>query len=317
MPTFSSLQIDVFRRCGYADAPATAVSTRIKAFLNESYHRLLGLPGMEYLRQSQTTFDSVASTPQYSLPQDLARIIGIRDADNDLVLRGEPWSWYIRNEPDPTSTTGTPEVWCPVGTYAVAAQPSDASKIYVDSTAAGDTNSCYVEGVRTGGGRFAATITMNGVTAVQAGSYTDIIAIDKFYLSAAAVGDVTLHSDAEGGTELAKIPIGNTYARYFRVALWPCPDDAYTYTVDYHRQVRDMVNANDEALVPDDFAWVLAAGARMMEYEKLDDRRYPAAKADFEKGVRDLKWFVAQQADGQSARTPQWSSLGPWYPAGT
>jgi hypothetical protein len=73
---------------------------------------------------------------------------------------------------------------------------------------------------------------------------------------------------------------------------------------------------NDEPLIPADFHWVIEAGAKMLEYEKTDDRRYPAAKAEYEQGIRDLKWFVTQQAsDSGTVSAP--SQLGPWYPAGS
>jgi hypothetical protein len=54
----------------------------------------------------------------------------------------------------------------------------------------------------------------------------------------------------------------------------------------------------------------------MLEYEKMDDRRYPAARDEWQKGVRDLKWFVTQQADGVGTVVGR-SQLGPWYPAGS
>lgn len=310
------LRLSLCRKLGYADAPATEVTTRLTMFLNEIHRRLLGLPGMGHLRQSQTTFATVASTPQYSLPQDVARIVGIRDATNDATLIGQSWEWYMAQEPDPAGTTGIPEYWAPVGQVAVASQPSDASALYVDSTSASDTATCYVEGIRTGGYPFSSSVTMTGTTAVQIGAWTDIVAVTKFYVSSATVGTVVLTEDAEGGTELARIPIGQTHARYLRIALWPTPDSAYTLTLDYTRQIEDMTYHTDEPLVPRDFHWVIEAGAKMLEYEKQDDRRYPAAKAEYEKGVRDLKWFVTQQADGGAASAGR-SSLGPWYPAGS
>jgi hypothetical protein len=318
--TLYDLRVSLFRKLGFSDEPATEVVTRLTGFLNEIHRRVLGLPGMEYLRQSQTTFASVADTAQYSMPPDVARIIALHDTTNDVTVRGEPWAWYAAQTPDPADHTGIPEIWVPVGQVPYAAQPSNASKLYVDSTSASDTSICYVEGTRTGGYPFSSSVTMTGATAVQVGDWTDILAITKFYLSASAVGSVTLTEDAEGGTELARIPIGQTHARYLRIALWPTPSSVNSYTLDYQRQIEDMEQHTDEPLVPRDFHWVIAAGARMLEYEKQDDRRYPAAKVDFEKGVRDLRWFVTQQADGRSLTGGQafvGSRLGPWYPRGT
>ena len=294
--TFSDIQQSVFRRLGFADSPATDVSTRIKAYINEQHRRLLSLPGMDYLRQDTITFASVASTPEYALPPSIARIVGIRDRTNQLVIRPQSWQWYAELGTDPTAQTGLSVVWCPRGYTQVAVQPSNASKIYADSTAAGDTNTVYIEGFRTGGYPFTSSETMTGTTAVQVSAYADIISLTKFYLSAAAVGAVTLIEDAEAGTELARIPIGKLYSRYFTIALWPTPSDAVTYTVDYIRNVEDMANATDEPLLPSDFHWLLATGARMLEYEKQDDARYATAQGEWNKGVSDLKWFVTQQA---------------------
>ena len=314
--TLDTMLSSLYRKLGYQSTPSVEVHDRLAGFVNEMHRRLMGLPGMGLLRQGQLTFTTVASTPQYSLPQDVARVIGMRDGSNDAVLRGVPWEWYLAHEPDPTSTTGTPECWAPAGFSAVASPPADASKLYVDSTSASDTDTCYIEGIRTGGYPFSSSVTMTGTTAVQVGSFTDIIAVTKFYLSANAVGTVTLHEDADGGTELARIPIGQSSARYLRVALWPCPSSAITLTLDYMRQVPDMLAPYDEPWIPTDFHWVIEAGAKMLEYEKQDDRRYPAARAEYEKGVRDLKWFVCQQADGGDATAGR-SQLGPWYPAGS
>lgn len=306
----------VYRKLGYAASPSAEVTERLTGFANEIHRRIVGTPGLTMLRQSQTTFSTVASTPQYSLPPDVARIIGLRDTTNDVVLRGQPWEWYAGLEADPGDSTGVSSVWVPAGFSPVSSQPADASKVYVDSTSSSDTGTCLVEGVRTGGAPFSQTVTMTGTTAVQVGAWSDITAITKFYLSVSAVGVVTLHEDAEGGTELARIPVGQSSASHLRIALWPTPASVATITLDYIRQIPDLQSAHDAPLLPLDFQWLLDAGIRMLEYEKMDDRRYPAAMADFNKGVRDLKWFVTQQADGRAMPSGH-SSLGPWYPAGS
>jgi hypothetical protein len=313
------LRLSLCRKLGYADAPATEVSTRLTMFLNEIHRRLLVLPGMAHLRQSQTTFTTVVSTPQYSLPPDVAHIIGMRDATNDAALTGRSWEWYMANEPDPAATTGIPECWVTVGQVAYAAQPSNASALYVDSTSASDTNLCYVEGIRTGGYPFVESVTMTGTTAVKIGTLSDVVAITKFYLSDVAVGTVTLTEDIEGGTELSRIAIGQTHARYLRIALWPTPSSAISLTLDYMRQIEDMAENTDEPLVPRDFHWVIEAGARMLEYEKSDDRRYPAARQEYTDGLKSLRWWLTEQSglavtrSGSAGR----SQLGPWYPAGS
>lgn len=220
---FYDIRVSLCRKLGYADAPASEVVTRLEGFINEIHRRLLGLPGLSYLRQSQTTLVTVANTPTYTLPTTVARIIGMRNAAENIVLRGQSWEWYQSQVPDPTTDVGVPEVWAPYGL---------------------STTLCPM------------------------------------------------------------------------IVLWPTPASIYTLTLDYVRNIDDLTLAEDEVLVPKDFQWVIEAGAKMLEYEKQDDRRYPAAKGEFEKGIRDLKWFVTQQADGMDVPV-QRSSLGPWYPAGT
>ena len=313
---FEALYTNVYRRTAYADTPSAEVQARIKMFINDIHRRILGMPGMEYLRQHQWTFSSVAATPEYTLPTYLARISGIRDTTNDVRLVGKPWDWYMSAAPNTTRISGTPEVWCPVGMTSIVTPLSDASKVYVKSTAAGDTGTAYMEGCRTGGTPFNASVVMTGLTAVQLSAHADITSISKFFVSAAAVGTITMHEDSGVGTELSNIGIGLTTARFLRIALWPTPSAVTTYLVDGLRDLSDMVQPYDEPILPRDFHWILAAGARMMEYELQDDRRYPAAKAEWEKGISDLKWYATQQADGRDGPRPVASNLGPWYPAG-
>jgi hypothetical protein len=315
--TFLQLQQNVYRKTGYADSPATEVSTRVKMFLNEIHRRMLALPGMDYLRVGQTTLTTVANVSLYGLPYDVSRIMAIRDTANDRTLTSQSFAWYAAQEPDPSAITGDAELWVPVGYDCVQFQPSDASTCYVVSSAAGDTTqTVYVEGIRAGV-LTTASVTLNGTTKVSLGAWTRF---HKVYLSAAATGTVAIwEDDVTTGTLLATLPIGKTNFRYFSVALWPTPTDATALTVDYIRTVEDLVNNTDEPLLPEDFHSVLAAGARMLEYERADDSRHPVAKAEYQRGVSDLRWWVTTRADEQSmmghGRTG--SRLGPWFPRGS
>jgi hypothetical protein len=247
------------------------------------------------------------------MPFDVARILSIRDTTNDLTLKSASVHWYVGQEPDPSGTTGNPEVWVPIGYGPLRIQPSDASTLYAVSSSASDTMSIVIEGVRAGN-LTSATVTMTGATAVSLGAWTEVHKIHLLYLPA---GTIEIWEDAQTtGTLLGTLPIGKTGFRYYTFALWPTPSSALTLTVDYQRQVQDMVSNTDEPLWPEDFHWVLAAGARMLEWEKQDDSRWQAARQEYEKGVRDLKWFVHQQTNS-TGRATVGSRLGPWYPKGS
>ena len=322
--TLSEMRADLYRRFNYAASPATDVTTRLTAFLNETQNEILSEPGMEALRNGSLTFASVANTPQYSLPQAAARVKTIYETTNDHKLWPRDLEWYRAAYPDVAAVTGTPEYFVDLGLTGIAVQPSDASEIFVDSTAAGDTGTAYLEGYRTGGYFRSLSVTMTGTTAVSLGAaITDFVWLTKFYISAAAVGTVTLHEDASGGTELARIPIGQTFARYRRIALVPTPSAAITYTCDFDYDVPDMSNANDESILPPRFHRLLVLGARSKEYEKQDDQsRKILVDREFEKGLKKLKFYVYSQSVGQpnlrgSRGLERPSQLGAWFGSGT
>lgn len=320
--TLSSLLADLYRRLGYASSPDSAVTTRLTSFLNQAQRDVLSEPGMEMLLHGTTTFASVASTPQYSLPQNVARIKKIYETTNDIALCGLSLDAYRTFDPDTTANTGNPTHWVDLGWSAVAKQPSDASEIFVDSTSASDTNTVFIEGYRTGGYYTSLSATMTGTTAVSlSASITDIVEITKFYLSAAAVGTVTLHEDASGGTELARIAIGQTYGRYKRIALWPCPSSAITVSVDYERDVQDMANSNDEPVLPVRFHQLLIEGALKREMTKKDDTRYANAVREYDRMLGQLKYFTYTNQDHRPLmgrrKLQRPSRLGGWFEAGT
>ena len=320
--TLTTMLADLYRRLSFGTSPDSAVTTRLTSFLNTVQRQILTTPGLESVRDDTVTFASVASTALYGLPQSVAHIQNISERTNNVNLDRKSLGWLRQVDPGLTAS-GTPSAYIPRGVQQVAVQPSDASSVFVDSTSASDTNTCYIEGYRTGGYFRSVSVSMTGVTAVDVSAATsDWIEITKFYLSAAAVGTVTLHEDASGGTELARIPIGQLYARYQGVQLWPTPSAAVTYYVDYTRGLTDLVNGTDEPLLHEEWHWLLVAGARMLEYEKQDDaQRYLAAKREFDDGLKKLRFAVHQQAVGSPnlrghlAQAP--SRLGGQYPAGS
>ena len=319
--TLSDLESDLYRRLNYDSAPATAVTTRLRALLNETQNEILAEPGMGTLLNGSITFASVADTAQYSLPQAAAKVKTLYEITNDRRLERRSLDWYRSLYPDTAASTGTPEYFVDLGLIGVSTQPAAATELFVDSTSAGDIAAAYIEGWRTSGYFNSNTVTMTGVTGVTFdAAITDWIFIYKFYIAAAAVGSVTLQTTAAGGTVLATIPIGQTYARYRRIALVPTPSAAVTYTVDFEWDPQNMSVANDEPLLPSKFHRLLGIGARMKEYEKKDDTRYQSTKIEYERGLSKLKFHMNQAAVGRPNLRGRlhrgWSTLGPNYPAG-
>src|SRR3990172_8291950 len=73
------LERAVYRDFGYADSPASAVSTRIQGYLNDRHRRLTTLPGLEIFRRETATLALTASTATYSLWIPLRGSPALRD----------------------------------------------------------------------------------------------------------------------------------------------------------------------------------------------------------------------------------------------
>jgi hypothetical protein len=321
--TLAELQADVYRRISQPASPDATVVTRVLAFLNEAQQEILSEPGMDALLNGSLTFASVASTPQYALPQGAAKIKTLYETTNRWKLTPRSLDWYRLHFTDPTNITGIPSDYVDLGFTGVAVQPSAATEVFADSTAAGDTGTAFLEGYRTGGYFLSKSKVMTGTTGVSFDTaITDWVFLTKFYLSAAAVGTVTLQTTGAGGTVLATIPIGQTMSRYRNIALVPTPSAAVTYTCDFDLTVPDMANAKDEPVLPVPFHRLLATGARLKEYEKSDDpRRYLLAQREFETGKRKLKYWLYSQSVGtpnlRGPGTGKPSQLGGQYGQGT
>ena len=316
--TFLELLQDTYRRTNKPTTPDTETQTRIKAFVNQRHRSLLTMPGIDQFRDSTSTFTNTSAVARVALPQALSRIKAVMDTSNNRRITERSLDWL--RTVDPQQTSGTPTTYVPKGYEAVAAQPADASQIWVKSSSASDTGTAYIQGIRTGGIQGSSSVTMTGTTAVQIGSFSDWIEITKFYVSSAAVGSITLHEDSGVGTELAQITIGRLRPYYFVVLLWPTPSSAITYTIDYTREILDLVNDTDEPYLPPDYHDLLSIGARMDEYEKMDDSRFASAKAAWKEKYESLQFFIHGRASERliprsTSGAIGVSDLSGWYPA--
>lgn len=295
----------------------TATKTRLVGFVNETHRELLSLPGMQKLREGVATFDSVVGQAEYALPW-VAKVNRLYETTNDRLLVPISVSEYRRRDVDPDQ--GTPDAWVWIGYDVVAKHPSNASSVFVKSTSASDTNTCYVEGEITGGYARAVNVTMTGTTAVNVSSAVSTwTRITKCYLSAAAVGTVTLHEDSGVGTELGQITIGQTSQQYLRLALSPTPSSAITYIGETQMGITDLGQDTDTPRLPADFHDLLVLGAMAREYEKSEDGRLQVAEERYRRRRSDLLYWLHEAADStQLVSTGRMGSrLGSWFPAGS
>jgi hypothetical protein len=319
--TLSTILSSLYRRLNYADTPDTAVTTRLTMFLNERYRRLLTTPALPHIRLGYATFDSVSGQAEYALPTgSIARILAIRETTNDRMLEERSFGWYRQRQPDPTTETGTPDAWVPMGVRAVFRKPA-ATGVWAVSTAAGDTTQ-IVTWLATSasstprGVPASSTTTLTGTTRVRLGTdtYDDVQTLS---LSATCTGDLSFYDAAAAGNLLMVIPAGQRQSRLHLFALSPTPSSALTYYVDTEHAVSDLVNTWDEPRgVPVDFHDLLVLAVLMDEYQHRGDDRYAIAAMEYQKRLSELKAFLYNHRPAlQKSARSELAPLGPWYPA--
>lgn len=301
---FSEILTSVYDRTGNsATVIDTAVARRIKAYVNRWNRKILSAPLMEPLRRVTVPLASVAAQPTYGIV--LKSIDYLSEWTTQRKLDKQTLGWYRTNYPDPSRFSGTPLFWIPLGEDRAHTRPSAACQLFIVSTSASDiTQVVKIEAVRSTGYRVSLSATLTGTTPVTMGSaYTDIVDIVNVRMSVVGLGDVTV-TQGSGGTELAKIPIGQTYPRYQRIALAPTPSQVITYQVDGIADIVDLTNDYDEPFFDADFHDLLVDGAVYDEWVNRGRSREAAAlRAEIELRQRALRNSVLEWPTQQD--TPQ------------
>ena len=316
--TLTEILASCYRRTSQPPVPPSPVIARFIDFVNETEEQLLSFSGLADVTSGSIALASVADQPVYALPAAVDRVVAVRDPDNQWRLRYLSPDQYRVLAADPEAVSGTPTHYSPLGFRSVALDPSAAAELFLISTSSSDTQKAFYEVVTSEGQHVAGEVTLNGQTGVSlSASLTTIVEAVDLYLQSGAVGTVTLRQASGVGTVLSTIYPATERSRYQRVALFPTPADVASYTLDYERARRALINGNDESVLPRLFHRLLGIGARMKEYETTGDtRRYVLAERQFEEGRKQLIGFLGTSPDevivpgGQRVRPP--SVLGPW-----
>ena len=319
MATFLELQNQVLEACGHATSASSTPRTRIKRSINNWQRRILTTPGYNrLLRDSEATFDSVASQTTYGLGLPVGRILGISSDTYETVLAQRDRAWLRREDPGLTGVGDPASAYVVKGWFPVALQPSNASAIFAKSTSAADTTQVVDwEFVVSGPDRVSGSTTLTGTTALALGTATTVIEIVKLTLRTAAAGTVTIHEDSGAGTQLSSMLAGALSRQFLHVQLWPTPAAAVTYRLDYTRVLQDLVQDTDVALLPYDFHHLLGLGAECDELRKMSDDRMVTVYQDLDRELKKLNAYVWDTPDDTEGHRPARSRLGGWYAAGT
>jgi len=319
MASFLELQNQVLEACGHTTAASSAQRTRIKRALNNWQRRILTKPGHNVLlRDSEATFDTVASQAVYGIGLPLGRLNGVSCDSLEQTLALKDRAWLRRYDPGLTATSSPADAYIPRGWFPVQQHPANASGVYAISTAAGDTTQVLDwEFVISGPARVSGTTTLTGTTQVQLGTATTVIEVVKLSLRTAGAGTITVREDSGVGTTLATFQIGQLNNQFLHIQLWPTPSSVVTYRIDYTRVLQDMVQDTDVSLLPYDFQHLLGLGAEYDEWRKLSDDRMVAVYQDLQNELKSLNAYVWDLQDDTSSASMQRSRLGGQFPAGT
>lgn len=325
------IEAELYDQFGFRAAPQADVTTRFRRMINETQRQIIGSKGMARLRRKVLPFSSIKDYEMTVLPQAATNVYTITDRVNQWVLDSVSMEDIRARNPGLVYTTSYPADYA-IMDYAapVVRDPSDASELFFKSDAAGDdaTKKVCVEGITTGGYYRSVTVAMNGVTAVSLGAtITNWITITKFYIKNAsgvavptAAGNITLLEDSGSGTELSRIPVGRTMARYTRIHWGMVPNQVNTYYADCDIAILDMVSEADEPYLPEEYHWLLKTGAALKECKRRKDWvGHGVEKAELKDGIDRLRVYIRRMGGVASNRSPRerFSQLGPWFPSGS
>jgi hypothetical protein len=206
---------------------STTFATILGKIINRRYFQILRAVNWQNINYSYT-FNTVAGTQRYALPDDFSKEISCADTTNDTVLNKTTLDELVRNYQD-LDDSGTVQRYAIIED-CVKAQPTAASALAIVSSSASDTTqTVLVRGIVSGAETYE-SVTLTGTTpANTTKSYTRIKGISK---SAATTGYVTITSNSAAVTN-AVIPGETLETRYKLALLHYIPSSIYTISMPY------------------------------------------------------------------------------------
>lgn len=313
--TAEQIALDVYRRLDYADSPPPSVKARIEGFINTQYVRLLSTDRMRQLRETTARLVSIPGQAVYALPVPCARVQRVTDLTNRFELTCKHLEWYREWNPG-ALTTGTPMTWIPSG-FAAAARPVyDGVKTL--SASGGLTDIEFRVRVLRHGGATAESAPFHLHSTTPQLRVTvplpfdpgnrDILDVLAF-TGDEPVDDMDFLPTLWGlsdGSPLAQIARGETWSRYYTIALDPTPTASLTYSIDFEQEATKVGGLDEPRLLPPEFHDLLALLARVDEYEFKSDDRWPAAKAQAVQRVMELRQYVDNHDVYRFRAVPEW-----------
>lgn len=250
MKSFSVMKTNVGAEVQATDS---AFATIIGNFVNRRYFQVLRAINWNNI-QPDYTFDTVAGTQKYVLPDDFGKEISCTDTTNSTELTRTTLEKLFSSYAD-ISDSGTVERYC-VFEDCVKAHPSSSSALAVVSAFSADTTQTVLVRGISGGVETYESVTLTGTTpANTSNAYTRIKGISK---SAVTAGKVTITSNSAAVTQ-AVIPIEKLESQYKLMLLHYVPASIITIALPYIIQPQPLTQTYDYPVI--DIADLLEIGA--------------------------------------------------------
>jgi hypothetical protein len=232
---------------------STPMATIIGVYANNRYFQILRSINWDNIRYDYT-FDTVAGTQDYAMPEDFSKPMYVVDTTNKIELAEGFLQDLAQQYTSTISSNGT------VGRYImldspVKIQPSSSAVVSISSSSTSDTTQTIrISGRTSAGDTKSETISLSGTGSVSStGLYTSITAISK---SAVTTGYITVVS---GTRTLAVLSPSITVSYYRLMRLHEVPSAVYTISAPYIVKPLPMVNATDYPAI--DVADLIEIGA--------------------------------------------------------
>jgi len=262
---------------------STTMKAIIGEYLNKRYFQILRAVNWNRIR-TDYTFNTVAGTQAYAMPDDFGKPIYVLDDTNDKNLAETTLDDLVRNYPSTINSNGTLARYALIDDV-VRTQPSTAAVVGIVSSSASDTApSVLIRGMDANGIESTEEETLTGETKVETTTkFERIIGISK---SAVTVGYITVTS---GTDTLTILPPKLLESRVKLLFLHEVP--ASTIAIDVSYVIKPFPLIEDEDYPVIDVADLMETGA------KADAWRYKkqgAMAKDFEllfsKELEDYIW---------------------------
>jgi len=206
---------------------SSAFDTILGRFVNRRYFQILRAINWQNV-QPDYTFDTVAGTQRYVLPDDFGKEVSCTDITNDIGLSKTTLEKLFEDYKD-IAVSGTVERYCIIED-CVKEHPSEASVLTIVSSSSADTTqTIFVRGISDGVETYE-SVTLTGTSdATTTNEYTRIKGISK---SAVTAGYVTIDSNSAAKTQ-AIISPETLDTRYKIIVLHYIPSSTYTIAIPY------------------------------------------------------------------------------------